>query len=171
MSYMRDCHPLRWFEGTTDAYVWEDLYGRIEDYGGLGAMSDASFCELVGRFVDRSIREDGPPAAIEVRVAVGPEFPLELVTECARRTGCAALLRPAFHREPCVDLAELEDAYLVDLVARLIERHLVLQTAGPRTLSATEGGMTIIATPDHGFVRRMAASLARRLARAGVACG
>lgn len=171
MSYMRCPHPLRWFEGETDAYIWPDINGRIHDYGDLEAMADPSFCELVGRFAERTVREHG--TYDDGRVGTVDEgFALALVADLARRTGCADRQRPECRREPGDALRALDDAALVAVVGDLIERYLVLDTAGPRTYPSYSCGEVVVhAEPDTGFVRRVAASLARRCAREGVACG
>lgn len=164
---MRPGHPLAWFDGTTDAYIYPEMDGRIQDYGDLEAMADPSFCELVGRFAGRTVREHG--AYDDDRVGTVDEgFALALVTDLARRTGCADRQRPDSRREPGPALRALSDDALVALVGDLVERYLTLDTAEPRTYeSASRGEVVVQAEPDTGFVRRVSASLARRIARAG----
>lgn len=165
VSYMRIGHSLRWFEGETDAYIYPEMDGRIQDYGDLEAMADPSFCELVGRFAGRTVREHG--AYDDDRVGtVGEGFALEIVTDLARRTGCADRQRPDSRREPGPALRGLDDDALAAVVGDLLERYLTLDTAGPRTYdSHSRGEVVVQAEPDTGFVRRVTASLARRLAR------
>ena len=51
MSYIRAGHPLKYFEGTSNLYVFADVENYVEDYD-TKYEDNASLAELLVRFVE-----------------------------------------------------------------------------------------------------------------------